>query len=304
MNRRDALRSAAAAFATLAASSTFPLGWSARSDEKKKRKLLVFTRSAGFEHSVVKLGPDGTCLVDRIFKKLGAEHGFDVHCTKDGRIFLPETLKQFDAIFFYTTEDLTREGGDKQPPMPPEGKQALLDFVASGKGFVGAHCASDTFHSAERGWKNNPPEQQDPYIRMLGGEFVRHGEQQKAWMRVVSPNFPGLQSVKDFQLFEEWYSLKNFAPDLHVILVQDTQGMKNLDYQRPNFPATWARMHQKGRVFYTSMGHREDVWENPLFQQILLGGLSWAFGNVDADVTPNLEKVAPQAYVLPDPNKK
>jgi type 1 glutamine amidotransferase len=265
---------------------------------------LVYTRSAGFEHSVVKLGRDGTCLVDRIFKKLGQQHGFDAHCTKDGRIFLPPSLQQFDAIFFMTTEDLTREGGDRQPPMPPEGKQALLDFVASGKGFVGAHCASDTFHSAERGWMNNPPEKQDPYIRMLGGEFVRHGEQQKAWMRVVSPNFPGLSGVKDFQLHEEWYSLKNFAPDLHVILVQDTQGMRNLDYQRPNFPATWARRHGKGRVFYTSMGHREDVWENPLFQQILLGGLSWAFGDVDADVTPNLDKVAPQAHVLPNPNRK
>lgn len=302
MNRRDVLRVGCAAAASLA--STFPLGWSVRADTKRKRKLLVYTRSAGFEHSVVKLGRDGTCLVDRIFKKLGAQYGFDVVCTKDGRIFLPESLKQFDAIFFMTTEDLTREGGDRQPPMPPEGKKALLDFVASGKGFVGAHCASDTFHSPERGWKNNPPEKQDPYILMLGGEFVRHGEQQKAWMRVVSPNFPGLQGVKDFQLHEEWYSLKNFAPDLHVILVQDTQGMRNLDYQRPNFPATWARRHEQGRVFYTSMGHREDVWENPLFQQILLGGLSWAFGNVEADVTPNLEKVAPQAHVLPNPDAK
>ncbi len=304
MNRRDVLRATGAAFTSLTLSSAFPLGWKVRAETKKKRKLLVYTRSAGYEHSVVKLRPDGTCLVDRIFKKLGAEHGFDVHCTKDGRIFLPATLQEFDAVFFYTTEDLTREGGDKQPPMPPEGKKALLDFVASGKGFVGSHCASDTFHSAERGWKNNPPEQQDPYIRMLGGEFVRHGEQQKAWMRVVSPEFPGVRGVKDFQLFEEWYSLKNFAPDLHVILVQDTQGMRNLDYQRPNFPATWARMHEEGRVFYTSMGHREDVWENPLFQQILLGGLSWAFGNVDAELTPNLGKVAPQAAVLPDPSKK
>ncbi len=132
MNRRDMLRSAGAATLAL---SAWPLrSWA---DGPKKRKLLVFTRSAVFEHSVVKLGADGTCLVDRIFKKLGAQHGFDVHCTKDGRIFLPESLKEFDAIFFETTEDLTKEGGDKQPPMPKEGKQALLDFVASGKGFVG-----------------------------------------------------------------------------------------------------------------------------------------------------------------------
>jgi type 1 glutamine amidotransferase len=300
MNRRDMLRGSAAALAA----SAFPLGWVARADDQKKRKLLVYTRSAGFEHSVVKLGKDGSCLVDRIFKKLGGQHNFDVHATKDGRIFLPETLKEFDAVFFETTEDLTKEGGDKNPPMPKEGKQALIDFVASGKGFVGSHCASDTFHSAERGFKNQDPEKQDPYIRMLGGEFIRHGEQQKAWMRVADPKFPGLDGVKDFQLMEEWYTLKNFASDLHVILVQDSQGMRNLDYDRPNFPATWARKHEKGRVFYTSMGHREDVWENAMFQQILLGGLSWAFGNVEADVTPNLKAAAPQADVLPDPSKE
>src|SRR5262245_41198665 len=297
MNRRDMLR---AAGATALALSSFPLG-RLRADDNAKGKLLVFTRSQGCEHPVVKLGEDGTCLVDRIFKKLGAEHNFDVHCTKDGRIFLPETLKEFDAIFFETTEDLTKEGGDKQPPMPAEGKKALLDFVAAGKGFVGSHCASDTFHSAERGFKNQETEKQDPYIRMLGGEFIRHGEQQKAWMRLADPKFPGCEGLKDFQLHEEWYSLKNFAPDLHVILAQDNEGMKGLDYQRPNFPATWARKHEKGRVFYTSMGHREDVWESKLFQELLLGALTWAFGTVEADLTPNLEKAAPQASVLPNP---
>ena len=96
------------------------------------------------------------------------------------------------------------------------------------------------------------------------------------------------------KMLEEWYALKNFAPDLHVILVQDNQGMHDLDYERPNFPATWARKHEKGRVFYTSMGHREDVWENPKYQGLLLGALGWATGRIDADVTPNVMKVTPE----------
>ena len=45
--------------------------------------------------------------------------------------------------------------------------------------------------------------------------------------------------------------------------------MKGTTYERPNYPETWARMHGKGRVFYTSMGHREDVWENPMYQGLL-----------------------------------
>jgi hypothetical protein len=74
--------------------------------------------------------------------------------------------------------------------------------------------------------------------------------------------------------------------------------MKGDCYQRPPFPATWARMHQKGRVFYTSFGHRDDIWTNPDVQGIILGGLAWAMGNVTVDVTPNIDKVTPKASQL------
>jgi type 1 glutamine amidotransferase len=66
-------------------------------------------------------------------------------------------------------------------------------------------------------------------------------------------------------------------------------------YDRPPFPSTWCRMHGRGRVFYTSMGHREDVWTNPLFQQILLGGLQWSLGDTKTAIPPNIDRVAPEA---------
>jgi type 1 glutamine amidotransferase len=310
LHRRDVLRAAGAA-ALGVGLGTFPRGWAAPNRGKKQR-LLFFTRSAGFQHDVIdrakagkdgRLGiPDQVAHAEHIVTDLGAKHDFEVVCTKDGRIFIPEEIAKFDAFLFYTTEDLTAEKStDGSPPMPKEGKRALLDAVAGGKGFLGSHCASDTFHS--RGHKNGDlrgqtPADIDPYIAMLGGEFIVHGDQQKAKMRVVDPHFPGARGLADFDLREEWYALKNFAPDLHVILAQDSAGMRGDMYKRPLYPATWARMHQKGRVFYTSMGHREDVWTNPTFQQILLGGLSWAFGNVEADVTPNIDQVTPRAREL------
>jgi hypothetical protein len=56
------------------------------------------------------------------------------------------------------------------------------------------------------------------------------------------------------------------------------------------------------------MGHREDVWTNPLFRDILTGGMKWALGDVQADVTPNIKDVAPGAYTnmpyIPQPPKK
>jgi type 1 glutamine amidotransferase len=298
MNRREMLTRTGAAAVTLGL-SRFPLGWSAEADAHKKR-ILMYTKSQGFQHDVVKRRDSNTLsLAEQIVTDLGAKHGFEVTCTKDGRTFLPETLKKYDGFVFETQGDLTQLGVDKQPPMLSEGKKALLQAIAEGKGFVGCHCASDTFHSPGGRAENQPPDKRDPYIAMLGGEFIKHGAQQKAWMRVVDHNFPGTKNLKDFDLLEEWYALKNFAADLHVILVQDTQGMKGAEYQRPNFPATWARMYKKGHVFYTSMGHRDDVWKNPVFQELLLGGLSWALGNVKADIPPNLDKVAPKAKDLP-----
>jgi hypothetical protein len=139
----------------------------------------------------------------------------------------------------------------------------------------------------------------DPYIAMVGGEFIVHGQQQKAKMRVVDKSFPGAKNLTDFELLEEWYALKNFAPDLHVILAEDSTGMKGGMYERADFPATWARNHHKGRVFYSSMGHRDDVWKNPMFQDLLLGAVSWVTRNVDADVKPNIREVTPQADQVP-----
>ena len=64
----------------------------------------------------------------------------------------------------------------------------------------------------------------DPYVRLLGGEFIIHGKQQKATMRCVDPKFPGSRTYGDrFDLKEEWYSLKDFSDDLHVLLVQETR---------------------------------------------------------------------------------
>jgi len=134
---------------------------------------------------------------------------------------------------------------------------------------------------------------------MLGGQFVSHGAQQEATIRVTSPDFPGVEEAgRSFRMTDEWYAMKHFAKDLHVILVQDTEGMKGPMYQRPPFPSTWARKHGKGRVFYTSLGHREDIWSGKLFQQILVGGFGWALGRLEAPVPANIDKVAPKANQL------
>ena len=270
-----------------------------------KSKILFFSKSSGFEHSVISYKTGQPSLAEKSLAALGEKHGWEFTFSKDGSLFSPEYLKQFAAVFFYTTGDLTTPGTDGQPGMSTAGKQALLDYVTGGGGFIGSHSASDTFHTANESKKGpdryaNHGKEADPYVLMLGGEFIKHGAQQSAKMRCADPKFPGMEKCADgFEMTEEWYSLKDFPDDVHVLLVQETGNMKGAEYERPPYPATWARAHGKGRVFYTSMGHRDDVWANPIFQEILIGGIRFALGEAKADVTPNIRQVTPDAWKNP-----
>jgi uncharacterized protein len=269
------------------------------------KKILFFTKSATFEHSAISWKGGPPSHAEKVLQDLGKANDWEFTFSKDGSKFSRDYLQQFDAVFFYTTGDLCISGTDNHPPMTPEGKQALLDYVKSGKAFIGTHSASDTFHTDNESKKGpdrylNHGNKADPYIRMLGGEFIKHGAQQVATNRVIDPKFPGFEKVGDsFAFQEEWYSLKDFNPDIHVLTVIDAPSMKGAEYERPPYPTTWARKEGKGRVFFTAMGHREDVWTNPTFQQILVGGVKWALGEVKAKVPANIKKAAPGAYTNP-----
>lgn len=270
-----------------------------------KKKILFFTKSSGFEHSVISWKKSQPSWAEGVLNELGAKHGWEFTHSKDGSKFSKDYLAQFDAVFFYTTGNLLEPGTDGQPPMSAEGKQALFDYVRGGKGFLGTHSASDTFHTDNESKKGperfrNHGDKADPYVKFIGAEFIKHGAQQPATIRVTSPKFPGFAKVGETYSFpEEWYSLKDFTPDIHVMSVIDAPAMKGDEYKRPPYPITWARKEGSGRVWYTAMGHREDVWTNPIFQDILIGGIQWVLGEVQAEVPPNLKDVAPEAYTNP-----
>ena len=272
---------------------------------KSAHKLLFFTKSSGFEHDVISWKKGQPSFAEKIFSELGTKHTWQFEFSKDGSKFSPEYLAGFAAVIFYTTGDLTSPGTDQQPPMTPAGKQALFDYVKSGKGFTGLHSASDTFHTANESKKGpdrftNHGKDADPYACFLGGEFIIHGAQQLATNKVIDKKFPGFADAGDsFAFNEEWYSLKDFNPDIHVLTVIDSPAMKGTMYERPAYPTTWAREEGKGRIFYTAMGHREDIWTNPTFQNILVGAIRWTTRDVDAAVPPNLAEAAPGAMTNP-----
>lgn len=306
-NRRDFLRTTAAAGASLALTK----GLLAAPSQKS---VLVFTKSSGWEHDVVKRIDGKPSIMDNAITEMGKKHNFEVVCSKDGRIFDSAEFAKFGASVFFTTGDLLEEGTDKQPPMTAAGKQKFLDTIHDGKGFVGVHAASDTFHtkpdSPETGTRYTAyGDKSDPFLRMLGGEFITHGSNprlQTCKVTINDPKFPGLDGVSSpVEFTEEWYSLKDFMTDIHVIGTLDTAGMKGNCYQRKPYPVIWSRMHGKGRVFYTAMGDRPENWQIPFFLNQVAGGILFALGEAKGSVSQNLTSVAPGYAEIPprDPAK-
>ena len=256
----------------------------------KTKSVLLFTKSSGWEHDVVKTSPAKPSIVETALRSLSAAYDFDLTATKDGRVFDSKEFHDYSAVVFFTTGDLTQSATDGQPPMSPAGKQSFLDAVSHGLGFVGVHAASDTFHTQPdpKDLSNRyiaHGENSDPYLRMLGGEFIIHGRDkdprlQTANLIINDPNFPGLQGVHSpVSFMEEWYSMKDFAPDLHVICTLD--------------------LHGQGKVFYNAMGDRPENWQNTFFLNLLAGGIRWTIGDFIATIPSNLQTAAPGYAEIP-----
>jgi hypothetical protein len=251
------------------------------------KKILFFSKCNEYEDEMIRRKGGQLSFAEAIVSELGKRNHLRFTFTKDGSVFTPENIAKYDAFCFFTSGDLTQPGGDGNPPISQAGKAALLQAISDGKGFIGLHSAANTFNSGA-------PDV-DPYIKMLGGELkVRVRGMEPAHQIVVDTNFPGMSAVPlDFAPVDEWYAMRCFSTNLHVLLVQDTASMVRGSYYAPDYPSTWAQQYGKGRVFYTSMGHQKEVWMSQAFEQMLAGGFQWGVGDVAADVTPNIEKVTP-----------
>jgi hypothetical protein len=254
-------------------------------------KALFLSKSAGFQHSCITWNDQNTSHVDGVLKSIQDQLGAEILCTKDASLISAENLKNYRIVIFYTTADLTQEGTDKQPAMGPNGVADLLAWIKNGGGFMGYHCASDTFHRSEQ-------QPESPFLDMLGGEFRAHGKQFTGTLRVVDPAHPTMAAVPaNWTVLDEWYLFKDYRPDtMHVLALLDpgderaNQEMYNL----ANYPVIWCSQYGNGRVYYNAMGHREDVWTNPTFQQTVIDAAKWVLGQGPAAAEPNYHHVVPK----------
>ena len=288
------------------------------------KKLLVVTVTTGFRHSSIETGEkviaelaqkSGAFTVDFVQQpepapkspqkpKRDAKDTDETFKAKEAAYatamtdFLPARKSWEDKINAYCAEKLALDKikgydgfifcnttGDLPFPDP----QGFIDLVKGGKAFIAMHSGSDTFHKFR------------PYIDMLGGEFETHKAQVEVEPIVHDAKHPaGAPFPSGFKVFDEIYIIKSFTKE-------SVRGILGLD-AHPNdktpgyFPVSWVKEFGQGRVFYTSLGHREDVWDPEwkagtperkntpeiakTYQEHLLGGIKWALRLADGDGTP------------------
>jgi len=256
--------------------------------EAAAKKVLVVTTTTGFRHSSIP-------TAEKIIPQLGAQSGaFTVEYARvepsdpefknaEGKPDMqkvnaaikkvlaekmsPDALKNYDVVIFANTT------GDLPLPDP----DAFINWVKGGGGFVGMHAAGDTFHHFE------------PYLDMIGAEFKKHEAQVEVEPINQDSSCPACAHLPaTWKVFDEIYQFQKFdRSKVHGLLGLD----KHPNNKSPgDYPVSWCKDFGKGRVFYTSLGHREDVWDpnapnrkNPpevaeAYQKHILEGIKWAAG--------------------------
>jgi uncharacterized protein len=238
--------------------------------------VLVVAQTKGYEHDSV---PDAMANIwkwghDTKLWEATLRTDTELITKKDAKERNVKNLNYYDALVFASTTGELDLSDDQ--------KQDMMSFIKDdGKGFVGIHAALDTNYK----W----PE----YGEMVGGWFDQH-----PWMTfnapivVEDPSFPAVRHFpKEFVKRDEIYQDKNWSRDkVNVLLSLDAS---KLDYNNNprvhrtdrDFAVAWSKMYGKGRVFYSTLGHTKEAWDDPDIQKMYFEAVKWVLGMTEGSTT-------------------
>jgi type 1 glutamine amidotransferase len=256
--------------------------WAEKKPAKGMAHVLVISETKGFEHDSI---PDAMGTIWR----MGHESKlWDTTLRTDTELITKKAIKDrnrkdlnyFDALVFASTTgelDLT----DDQ-------KTDMLSFVKDdGKGFVGVHAALDTNYK----W----PE----YGEMIGGWFDEHPWTTfNAPIILEDPEFPAVRHFPHaFVKRDEIYQPKEWSRSkVNVLLSLDSS---KLDYNNPrvhrqdhDFAVAWSKLYGKGRVFYSTLGHTQESWDDPDIQKMYFEAIKWVLGMTEGSTSSHAKPTA------------
>jgi type 1 glutamine amidotransferase len=168
----------------------------------------------------------------------------------------PEGLRSYRAVVFANTTG----------SLPIADLDAFLSWIAAGRGFVGIHSASDTYHD------------RPAYLSMLGGEFLTHGAIVEAEVRVDEPSHPSVsQWAPAFRITDEFYRFRSLDRSRHTLIsLARDPGDGAAGPGGAEQPLAWYKSYSSGRVFYTALGHRAELWQDARYRRHVLEGIRWS----------------------------
>ncbi|MFE9252623.1 ThuA domain-containing protein [Streptomyces sp. NPDC007088] len=227
---------------------------------KGSKRLLVFSKTAGFRHDSI---PEGV----KALKELGASAGITVDATEEAGQFTKNNLARYDAVaFLSTTGDVLNDTQQK----------AFEEYVAGGGGYMGVHAAADT----EYDWKF--------YGGLVGAYFDSHPQIQKATVRPEGHDHPATESLKDsWERTDEWYNYRTNPRSQAKVLATLDETTYSGGNMKGDHPISWCQTYEGGRAFYTGLGHTKESYAEADFRSHVLGGMKYATGQVKANCKPS-----------------
>lgn len=251
---------------------------------KKPRKVLLFSKTNGYRHGSI---PVAVRALTMLGEKTGAYTA--VH-SEDEAIFEADKLNTFDAVIMVnTTNEVLRpkndpDDVDEQKRINAREKRLqanLVAFVSGGKGLAGVHSATDTY----KNWK--------AYNDMMGGAFDGHPWHEEVPIKNLEPDHPvnAAFGQKGFRVTDEIYQFRKDTAqkkDRRMLLCLDGDKMDFSKGKRADkfYPVSWVAKYGKGRTFYSSLGHRDEIYWNPAVLRHYLAGFQFALGDLKAEASP------------------
>jgi uncharacterized protein len=180
---------------------------------------------------------------------------FDVKVSEDFGIFESSSLDRYDVV-------VLNYGYWNEPEPTDEAKEAILDYVKSGKGLVALHFASSSFQE----W--------DEYRELLGRVWVKgtggHGPRGEFTVKIGDNEHPITAGLSDFKADDELYAKLSGDAEIEVLATADS------DWSGKVEPIVFVKPYGKGRVVHNVLGHDTRARENPAFRTLLVRGVEWA----------------------------
>ena len=170
-----------------------------------------------------------------------------------------ELMKKQDLIIQYWTMGTITD----------EQSKGLIETIKNGAGLVGCHGGiGDSF-------RNNTD-----YQYMVGGQWVTHpGGKIDYSVQISNTGDPITKGLQDFEIKNTEQYYMHVDPNVRVLATTTFNADHDVWINGNSMPVVWKRHHDKGPVFYISIGHNPEDFDHPAVWTMLTRGIDWAIND-------------------------